>query len=277
MIPVLSRLVVTPRKARAILEALVSSVEPGEIVSVVALGWGILPVTRWAFAILDKVEKGGEGGERRSDEIGEEENSSSAAAAEDDDERGVGGGRGGFETTRAYIAARLSAQVFKIATAVYAVDCAEIALGAMGFVWADRKDYSSLFALVAYNVWATLRFKDFKRHLLERIFSSAQNKIGKVDIYDRILNTVVNTVMGVAILDILKVGRGTAIISSVLSLGGVGTLVFSLASKELAEQLVGGAHAVNVREVLRGRLHRAGGWDRRARHEDRMDPHRAQR
>ena len=91
-----------------------------------------------------------------------------------------------------------------------------------------------------YNVWATFRFKDFKRHLLERIFSSAQNKIGKVGIYDRILNTVINTVMGVAILDILKVGRGTAIISSVLSLGGVGTLVFSLASKELAEQLVGG-------------------------------------
>ena len=64
-------------------------------------------------------------------------------------------------------------------------------------------------------------------------------KLGKVGVYDRILDILILFCLTVAVLDVLKLDAGPGL-SSLFAFGGVGTLVLSLASKDLAAQLVSG-------------------------------------
>lgn len=68
--------------------------------------------------------------------------------------------------------------------------------------------------------------------------SIAGKRLGRVALFDRFLDFIIMVVTLLNILDLLKIDLSTGM-QSVLSMGGLGALVFSLASQDLAEGLVG--------------------------------------
>lgn len=91
--------------------------------------------------------------------------------------------------------------------------------------------------LVASTVWAALTVSAVKRTLFVQRTSSG--KLGRVALYDRLIDFVIGIVTVVEVLDELQIDVGMGV-ASVLSASGVGALIFSLASKDLAEQIVAG-------------------------------------
>ena len=90
---------------------------------------------------------------------------------------------------------------------------------------------------IAGFIWAGLSICTIKRVLL--LQSVSGKKLGRVVLFDRLLDWLIMAVTMVNILDILDIDLSTGL-QSILSMGGVGALVFSLASKDLAENVVGG-------------------------------------
>ena len=91
--------------------------------------------------------------------------------------------------------------------------------------------------VIAFTIWAGLTVSAVKRAIFEN--AVAGDRLGRVVLYDRLLDFVLAAVTATAILDELSIDFGMGL-QSVLAGGGVGALVFSLASRELATNIVGG-------------------------------------
>lgn len=90
---------------------------------------------------------------------------------------------------------------------------------------------------IATVVWLGLTIANIKRTLLLQSVSGLS--LGRVSLYNSLIDFVLVLVSSVLILDLLDIDVGMGL-ESVFAAGGVGALVFSLASKDLAEQIVGG-------------------------------------
>ena len=90
---------------------------------------------------------------------------------------------------------------------------------------------------VALSLWIGLSASTIKRILL--LQSIAGKKLGRVALFDRFLDFCIAIVTMLNIMDVLDMDLSLGM-QSVLSAGGVGALVFSLASQDLAQGLVGG-------------------------------------
>ena len=90
---------------------------------------------------------------------------------------------------------------------------------------------------IALSIWIGLSVATIKRVLL--LQSVAGKKLGRVGLLDRFINLVIFVVVGLNVMDILDMDLSLGM-QSILSAGGVGALVFSLASQDLAQGLVGG-------------------------------------
>jgi small-conductance mechanosensitive channel len=90
---------------------------------------------------------------------------------------------------------------------------------------------------VALTIWVALAACTIKRTLFLQAISGSQ--LGRVGLYDRLIDFLVASITTVVVFDELSIDLGMGL-RSVLSAGGVGALVFSLASKDLAENIVGG-------------------------------------
>lgn len=92
-------------------------------------------------------------------------------------------------------------------------------------------------APIALIVWAGLTLGTVKRTVFLQLVSG--NKLGRVRLYDQLIDFVLWLLVAVLVLNELDVDIGMGF-QSVFAASGVGALVFSLASKDLAEQIVGG-------------------------------------
>jgi small-conductance mechanosensitive channel len=90
---------------------------------------------------------------------------------------------------------------------------------------------------VAFTIWLALAASTIKRTLFLQAVSGSQ--LGRVGLYDRLIDFLVASITIVVVFDELSIDIGMGL-QSVLSAGGVGALIFSLASKDLAENIVGG-------------------------------------
>lgn len=90
---------------------------------------------------------------------------------------------------------------------------------------------------VSLTVWAALTFSTIKRTILKQAVSGTE--LGRAKLYDRLIDFVVLIVLLTGILDELDIDIGMGL-QSLFAAGGIGAVVFSLASKSLAEEIVGG-------------------------------------
>lgn len=101
----------------------------------------------------------------------------------------------------------------------------------------DRMDLGEAAPVVASYLWVGMSTCTIKKILLLQSISG--KRLGRVALLDRFLDFVFMVVTFLNIFDVLQVDLSTGM-QSVLSMGGVGALVFSLASKDIAEGVVGG-------------------------------------
>jgi len=95
---------------------------------------------------------------------------------------------------------------------------------------------------VAFCAWGGMTACIVKRVIL--IQSVAGKTLGRVALFDRLMDFVIFLVTIMTILDQLKIDMSGGL-QTILSFGGIGALAFSLASKDLVEQIVGG-FAINA-------------------------------
>jgi small-conductance mechanosensitive channel len=143
-----------------------------------------------------------------------------------------------FDNTKTYRISRLLSQVARISAVVYAVDMLEILLNAIGISSWYKWNVSKPVAQVMYTVFFTFKLMSFKQRLLcQFVKVNDPEDLGPAAVYDRIANLLLVVVSGLLVLDMLSVQTGVAL-QSFFALGGVGTLVLSLGSKDLAAQFV---------------------------------------
>mgnify|MGYP000101639924 CR=1 FL=1 len=149
----------------------------------------------------------------------------------------------GFRSTFLYGATNSVAISSRVYVALMVLDFAlhhvrtTAALSSMVLPENSSVDLRQAAPAVAAFLWAGLSACTIKRVLL--LQSVAGKRLGRVALFDRFLDFCIMVVTALNVLDTLKVDLSTGM-QSILSMGGVGALVFSLASKDLAEGLVGG-------------------------------------
>ena len=156
-----------------------------------------------------------------------------------------------FTSTYTFHAAQSLSQITMIAMIVYVIDCLVIVgyIQDLEFPFAENVDFAYMVARVLYTTWLGFRCMRFKRYLLGRVVNKSPEKLGKALVYDRILDWVIYAVLAFSIMDTLKIEIGAGL-KSVFALSGVGTLVLSLASKDMASLFVSGL-ALSTTEKFR--------------------------
>jgi len=190
---------------RQISSSLHDAVEPGEIFVLLFLGWVTMPLTSFIYRIIFDAKEGE-----------------------------------GFHQSHAYQFSRIFSQAIRVALVVIAADCLDVVMTSMGFDIAQRVDFAYVMARVAYTTWAAVQFAAFKKYLLNKaVQTKHQDKLGRANLLNQLLDFVILMVTIFFIIDLLDVEIGAGF-TSVFAIGGVGTLIISLASKDIAEQLLSG-------------------------------------
>jgi small-conductance mechanosensitive channel len=90
---------------------------------------------------------------------------------------------------------------------------------------------------IALTVWVAFTLGTVKRTIF--LQSVAGNKLKRVKLYDRLIDFIFFAVSAMVILDELSIDIGMGF-QSIFAASGAGALIISLASRDLAEQIVGG-------------------------------------
>jgi small-conductance mechanosensitive channel len=145
-----------------------------------------------------------------------------------------------FDSSHAFFLASFASQMAQLACLVYIIDCSVIVFDvANPNVHLREFEISRKFSKIIYTSWAAFRLMKFKRYLLSLAVQKKSKKLGKVGVYDRILDILILFSLATAMLGILEIDIGPGLVS-LFAFGGVGTLVISLACKDFASQLVCG-------------------------------------
>ena len=200
----MSKLVIGPEKARAIFSAITQATHPGDVLMIAFLGWMLIP-------LCNLVNK------RRFEENSER-----------------------FTTSKIHRCCALVSEVAKIAAIVWLSDMVALTLKTVGFTFPYQVNLSTAVAKITFLVWFAAKLSALKTQFILRKFRvTTLDKLGKGNIYDRVGNLFICVTTGLIISDVLALETGRAF-SSIFALGSVGTLVFSLASKDIASQFIGG-------------------------------------
>jgi len=102
---------------------------------------------------------------------------------------------------------------------------------------AERLNLQEAAPSVAFSIWIGMAVCTIKRVLILQSISGTT--MGRVALVDRFIDAIVTVVTLLNIMDLLKLDLSLGM-QSILSAGGMGALVFTLASKNLAEGFIGG-------------------------------------
>lgn len=131
-------------------------------------------------------------------------------------------------------------QASKIALSVIVVDGLAFVGNMIGYAEGVMSKMPSIYSRVVYTGWFTTRLQALKRNMLKSV-SGRTKKLGKLVVFDRLIDGLMYFAWGLSILDYLEVETGVAL-KSLFSVGATGTLVLGLASKELASEFMNGIH-----------------------------------
>ena len=200
----MSKFVIGPEKARAIFSSLVLACHLGDVVMIGFFGWMLVPFCNF----LNKL---------RFDEASDR-----------------------LTTSKVYRLCGLISEVAKIAGIVWVSDMVALSLKTLGFIFPYQMNLSTAVAKIVYLIWFATKLVVWKTDFILRKFRvTTVDKLGKGNIYDRVGNLFISLTTALVISDVLALETGRAF-SSIFALGSVGTLVFSLASKDVASQFIGG-------------------------------------
>jgi hypothetical protein len=130
----------------------------------------------------------------------------------------------------------LVSQIGKLALSVYAVDVISVVLTTLGFQFPGKLGMSAAYAKLAYTGWALQRFLVYKQLALCRFYKVDEEDMGRVEIFDRVLNGLSIGLVALILFDWLSVRMGMAI-KGVFAFGSLGTLAFTLGSQKLIAQV----------------------------------------
>jgi Mechanosensitive ion channel len=133
-------------------------------------------------------------------------------------------------------------ELAQVALASYAVDILCLMLRLQHVHFPHLWDVPRVFAKTSFSLWALRQFLHQKRSFLQqKLGRSGRSTLSSatIDLVDKSVNVVCVGFMALLISDWISVELGLAFKGAV-TLGGVGTLAFTLASKDLAAQLVSG-------------------------------------
>ena len=136
--PILSKLVISPTKARKIWKEVSKVVDKSDLIFIFFIGWLLVPLVGFPY---EKLNKG--------------------KALEGEQERK----HVPFRGTHLFIYLDHLSQACKVAALVYFFDCLSIGVGTMGF---SVKDYSQIAAKSIYTAWIFARFRTLKDYLVEK-------------------------------------------------------------------------------------------------------------
>ena len=141
-----------------------------------------------------------------------------------------------YEDSITYQVTNTLSQAARIAWLCYVVDAIEVMLQVTGTIELEM-DVSTLFAKLIYATWVIMRARYYKRRLFQcgpkEMIKGKQG--AKAQLVDKVSDVFLLIILAFIWMDILqiKIGKG---LSSIFALGGVGTLVFTLAAQDLAKK-----------------------------------------
>lgn len=192
----------------------------GDILPLVLMGWLLIPCLEIAYNRL------------RIDPLLRKKTDSESEAY-----------RPAFKDTHLYSVLHNLSGVARIGMLVYGVDLLGIVASDVGFkgvakFW--KRGVSQSLAMILYTMWITMRIKRFKRYVVfKRLARGPSADEGKAELVNHALNAILYAVALIVLAELLSVNMGIAL-SSVFAFGGAGTLTLSLASKDLAKELLSG-------------------------------------
>ena len=220
--PALKKLALTKEKLATVTKAIGDATQLDDLAFLGVMGWALVPAVEFFYELGDEED--------------DDDESAKADVANGKDATTV---KKPFLKSIAFQIADHVSQFCKIGVAVYAVDVLEILLASLGFNFKNLDQLSEAFAKVAYSVWAAERIKIFKRYLISKAVHRPVHDLGRAGIADHILDAALYGLTAFFLLDWLDVELGLGI-KSMLTFGSAGTLVVSLASKDIAGQVING-------------------------------------
>mmetsp|Transcript_2922 Transcript_2922/g.4947 ORF Transcript_2922/g.4947 Transcript_2922/m.4947 type:complete len:476 (-) Transcript_2922:113-1540(-) len=236
VMPVLKRFIIGKKKLNNIIKALQDALNEQEFFIIALVGWAWFPLNKFLHDIFEQRRVA-----KRTPTIGDHKDDNGTAEEEEGDLSSSAGleVRKFDESNYWYQSARHIAQAARIGTFVYGCDAVAVILNTIGFRYRQQQGYSAKAAHISFSVWVALRVGDLKHWMLRKFFNREKNQSGKVQVYNHIANFILAAFTFGHVLDLFDVNIGVAL-ASLLSIGGVGTLVLSLASKDIATELVSG-------------------------------------
>lgn len=223
LLPSLKKFSLSSTNIHKVVDALKQAIDLYEFALLGILGWASVPIASTLHdgyvALRNRIQ-------HRDSNDNKEENDST---------------KKNFTETYLYRAVLDISHVAQIGALVYIVDCVMVSLNAIGFtsVATTKTGLSKRVAQISYTIWAGLRLSRLKSYILERKLRNRSDAAVKKRLYNRVLNIVIGVTTGAIVFDCLDLNFGMAL-KSLLSFGGVGALVLSLSSKDLATQFVSG-------------------------------------
>lgn len=241
VLPFLQKFAITGKKLKAIITALTDALNEQEFFLIALVGWGWFPFNKFLHDVTEQ---------RRiasmTPEIGDHKDDGGASEEETERNDSSSSSSSALVEVREFNenfywhqSARHISQAAKIGAFVYSCDAIAVILNTIGFRYRQQQGFSKKAFHISFSVWAALRVGELKHWMLHKFFNREKNQSGKVQVYNSILNVALATFTFGHILDLFDVNIGVAL-ASLLSIGGVGTLVMSLASKDIATELVSG-------------------------------------
>ena len=215
IVPVLKKLVITPEKASLIATKTAEVIQWQDLALIIFLGWFIVPLIKYP---LENIMLAGQGGPRQS-------------IARIDK----------LEESLVYQVGSILSQIAKLALLVYAVDVLKIFLTCMGFTFPHLNDLPKVFAKIVYTVWFVQRISKVKTHWISSLMDvrGESERVGRIKIVDRLIDGALLVVAAFFLFEVLSVNLGFAG-KSFFALGGISTLVMSMALQGTATQLLNG-------------------------------------
>jgi len=254
MFPIVSKLFMRSKGGfsfHQVFKAVADLVDEREFAIFAMAGWLLVPVTQAIYQIIQHATAKGLGTQDDEEEVVDETKKSSKLGEAyehtspwDKKSRSTSEVTGGekrgmfpFKDTVTFQVVDLISQASKIGLSVIVVDCVSLISRMMGYnPWNILENASRIFSKVVTTGWITFRLCDLKRFLLGKAIGS---DLGKMNVIDNLANGVFHLVWMFYLLNYLEVETGVAI-KSLFSVGATGTLVFGLASKDIASQILGG-------------------------------------
>lgn len=213
--PVLSKLWITPTKARNIYTAIKTVTDIEDVIFIGIVGWLLLPLFRLFYdKIILAREKEGDFPPKKP-----------------------------FRDTKLFLVANLISEAGRIAGIVFSIDCLAIALETIGF---HVHNYSRLSAKAVYMTWAFSRINALRKYLVSKAFRYSgpdekrrRRSVTRANTVNKLLDFAIWGTFIAGMLDVLNVKAGM-FLNSFFAVGGAGTLVLSFASKDMAMQFVSG-------------------------------------